>query len=641
MADLLSPTARPTVRFDLGDDSSDNLAAVTASSSTSSSPIPPPPASPQLVAPFASSSKPYSDDDPSSGRSIYQYDADDDPTASTSRLVDDDPDSYYPPKPLASNISSRETQFDLDSDELEASDYDTSSHEPLMEGLLHHPRAMRGSIDLRAEDRRLKDLERDAEEERMPDWLTRGGGVLAGIANMSNSILGAGIIGLPYALREAGFFSGIVLLLILGVVTDWTIRLIVLNAKMSGRRTYIDIMDSCASLFASVRTSWNADSLLSLGQALGDMVEQLSRSSNSPSHSACVHLLLHASDTSLDAWSSLQGMCAFCVILGDTIPRVLLSITGPDTSGFVSFLISRPVVTILLTVGISYPLSLYRDIEKLSHASALALISMVVIVVSVAIRGPGVEDTLKGDPTQRWTVLESGFFEAIGVISFAFVCHHNSLLIYGSLRTPTLDRFAQVTHVSTILSVVACLCMSTSGFLVFTDRTQGNILNNFAEDDTLINIARACVSSPSLARRAEVHLRYWCRQFGANMFATLPLEAFVCREVAETYFWPDEKEFNKRRHVLITSGLVFSALLVSLITCDLGLILELAGGFSATALAYLFPAACFLRLSGHGPQQAPQRIAAWACAAFGIAVMVLSTILSIRKAITGESHKTC
>ncbi|GAA5903767.1 hypothetical protein JCM5296_003918 [Sporobolomyces johnsonii] len=572
MADLLSPAPRPTVRFDLGDDSSDNLAAVTP-------PLPPPPASPQPVAPFASSPKPYSDDDPSSGRSIYQYDTDDDPSASTSRLVDDDPDSYYPPKPLASNVSSRETQFDLDSDELEASDYDTSSHEPLMEGLLHHPRAMRGSIDLRAEDRRLKDLERDAEEERTPDWLNRGGGILAGIANMSNSILGAGIIGLPYALREAGFFSGIVLLLILGVVTDWTIRLIVLNAKMSGRRTYIDIMDSCFG-----RHGRAAVSFFQFAFAFG-------------------------------------GMCAFCVILGDTIPRVLLSITGPDTSGFVSFLISRPVVTILLTVGISYPLSLYRDIEKLSHASALALISMVVIVVSVAIRGPGVEDTLKGDPSQRWTVLESGFFEAIGVISFAFVCHHNSLLIYGSLRTPTLDRFAQVTHVSTILSVVACLCMSTSGFLVFTDRTQGNILNNFAEDDTLINVARAC--------------------FGANMFATLPLEAFVCREVAETYFWPDEKEFNKRRHVLITTGLVFSALLVSLITCDLGLILELAGGFSATALAYLFPAACFLRLSGHGPQQAPQRIAAWACAAFGIAVMVLSTFLSIRKAIKGESHKTC
>ena len=69
-----------------------------------------------------------------------------------------------------------------------------------------------------------------------------------------------------------------------------------------------------------------------------------------------------------------------------------------------------------------------------------------------------------------------------------------AVLIYGSLRVPTLDRFAQVTHVSTALSVVACLCMSTSGFLVFTNKTPGNILNAFAEDDTLINIARAFVS---------------------------------------------------------------------------------------------------------------------------------------------------
>lgn len=119
---------------------------------------------------------------------------------------------------------------------------------------------------------------------------------------------------------------------------------------------------------------------------------------------------------------------------------------------------------------------------------------MVVIVVTVAVRGPGVELELKGDPSERWSLLNSGFFEAIGVISFAFVCHHNSLLIYGSLRTPTIDRFARVTHVSTMISVFACLCMSTSGFLVFTSKTQGNILNNFADDDTLINIARACVS---------------------------------------------------------------------------------------------------------------------------------------------------
>lgn len=51
--------------------------------------------------------------------------------------------------------------------------------------------------------------------------------------------------GLPYAIRQAGFFTGIFLLVVLCGVTDWTIRLIVINAKLSGRHSYIDIMNHC------------------------------------------------------------------------------------------------------------------------------------------------------------------------------------------------------------------------------------------------------------------------------------------------------------------------------------------------------------------------------------------------------------
>lgn len=51
--------------------------------------------------------------------------------------------------------------------------------------------------------------------------------------------------GLPYAVRQAGFFTGLVLLVILCGITDWTIRLIVTNAKLSGGHSYIDIMNHC------------------------------------------------------------------------------------------------------------------------------------------------------------------------------------------------------------------------------------------------------------------------------------------------------------------------------------------------------------------------------------------------------------
>lgn len=92
---------------------------------------------------------------------------------------------------------------------------------------------------------------------------------------------------------------------------------------------------------------------------------------------------------------------------------------------------------------------------------------MAIIVVTVVIEGPTLPADLKGDPGTGFTIIGSGFFEAVGVISFAYVCHHNSLLIYGSLKMPTIDRWNKVTHISTSLSVVASLTMAIAGYSVF------------------------------------------------------------------------------------------------------------------------------------------------------------------------------
>jgi sodium-coupled neutral amino acid transporter 11 len=216
------------------------------------------------------------------------------------------------------------------------------------------------------------------------------------------SVDSAGIVGLPFALQQSGFISGMILLIVLGGVTDWTIRLIVLNAKLAGQPTYIDIMQA-----AFGTTGRAACSFFQFTFAFG-------------------------------------GMCAFCIILGDTLPSVLIALvpTSWAETGFISFLLSRQVVIIFFTLSISYPLSLYRDIEKLSRASGLALVrlareidtddgliclcSMFVILMVVAIRGPALEPEYKGPSSDMWTFFEPGIPSAIGVISFAYVCHHNS-----------------------------------------------------------------------------------------------------------------------------------------------------------------------------------------------------------------------
>ncbi|KFY34077.1 hypothetical protein V494_07083 [Pseudogymnoascus sp. VKM F-4513 (FW-928)] len=147
----------------------------------------------------------------------------------------------------------------------------------------------------------------------------------AAISNMSNSIMGAGIIGQPYALKEAGLAAGVTLLVVLTGVVDWTIRLIVINSKMSGRNTFQGTVEFCFG--------WWGLLAISLAQ-----------------------------------WAfAFGGMVAFAVIVGDSIPPVIEAVwPGMKDIRFLGWLAGRTGAIVVFVGGISWPLSLYRDISKVS-----------------------------------------------------------------------------------------------------------------------------------------------------------------------------------------------------------------------------------------------------------------------------------
>ena len=149
----------------------------------------------------------------------------------------------------------------------------------------------------------------------------------AAISNMSNSILGAGIIGQPYALKEAGLATGITLLVVLTVVVDWTIRLIVVNSKMSGRNTFQGTVEFCFG--------WWGLLAISFAQ-----------------------------------WAfAFGGMVAFAVIVGDSIPPVLEALwPGIKDVRVLGWLAGRSGAIVIFIGCISWPLSLYRDISKVGPA---------------------------------------------------------------------------------------------------------------------------------------------------------------------------------------------------------------------------------------------------------------------------------
>lgn len=81
---------------------------------------------------------------------------------------------------------------------------------------------------------------------------------------------------------------------------------------------------------------------------------------------------------------------------------------------------------------------------------------------------------------------------------------------------------------------------------------------------------------------------------------------------------------------------------VSLMTCDLGVVLEVAGGVAATALAFIFPAGCYYKLlPKHMPWTSPPKLAAAVCVAFGIVVLVLNLVIALGNMWTEHTPKKC
>lgn len=113
------------------------------------------------------------------------------------------------------------------------------------------------------------------------------------------------------------------------------------------------------------------------------------------------------------------------------------------------------------------------------------------------------------------------------------------------------------------------------------------------------------------------------------MLTTLPLEAFVCREVMN-HFWFPHEPYHPNRHLVFSTALVLSAMTLALITCDVGAVFELGGATSACALAYILPPLCFVKLSA---KKTWEKGAAWACITFGTVVMAISVVQSTMKII--------
>jgi len=264
--------------------------------------------------------------------------------------------------------------------------------------------------------------------------------------NFINSIVGAGIIGLPFAVKEAGFGLGLCLLFFCGLVTDFSVRLLVSTANKVGCKDYEAV---CQVAFG--KAGYYLVSFFMFIFAFGAMI-------------------------------------AYFCIIGDTITSVF------GTLGAGGVLVNRSFIILICAFLIILPISSFRDMSTLSNTSAISVACDIIIVFLVCIKClaggetatpvphvPSAAQHPKGVSADPWDFAHAAYMEAFGAMCFAYVCHHSSFLVFQSLKNPTQKRWNIVTHSSIGTAIVLSMALSIAGYSRFQLDTQANVLNNFPQ----------------------------------------------------------------------------------------------------------------------------------------------------------------
>ncbi|KAJ2259303.1 hypothetical protein GGI13_000086 [Coemansia sp. RSA 455] len=260
------------------------------------------------------------------------------------------------------------------------------------------------------------------------------------VFNVLNSIIGSGIIGLPYALSNAGMVTGLAMLVVVGLVSQFAIYTLVLTGKRVGAMHYSEVAQITLGTFGY--------------QAL----------------SASIIV-------------SLVGVVTtYLVILGD-ISSSLRQTYLPAQEW-----LTRTVAIAIVAYIFVLPLLFFRHSGPLAKYSVVSVAALPVILLIIAVRAPVYASV--STATDYPVVIGPHVFRALGVLCFSYCSAHAAFQNFLGLRERTMRNWKRATTIATWIAIALCCAFAAIGLASFGSGVQANIFLNFPTTDAYVNIAR-------------------------------------------------------------------------------------------------------------------------------------------------------
>jgi sodium-coupled neutral amino acid transporter 11 len=354
-------------------------------------------------------------------------------------------------------------------------------------------------------------------------------------ANLINAIVGSGIVGLPYAIQQAGFVAGIGLVILCSILTEKSLRLLLETAKHAHVPSYETVAEAAFGRFGFLFVAINMFIM---------------------AYGAMLSYLMIVKDT-------------FAIVLG----------VEPD-----NFPMKRAILFII-SVTVMVPLSSQRDMADLAKTSSLNVTFDLIMVVLVLYCSP-IQEAWETFNWRENVINYDTVFVGLGVLSFAFVCQHSAFIIAGSLEKPTKSRWASATRNALIFACSLALMCGVGGFLGFQENAKGNILNSLDKSFSA-NLARALLGTTML-------FVYPMESFVARHVCVV-----LFFEGRSAHEGDDTSVLNRRdRRITLTIILYLISVIPAALFENLGTVLAVSGAIGGSCLSYIGPGAVYLGVHG-------------------------------------------
>mmetsp|Transcript_5018 Transcript_5018/g.7666 ORF Transcript_5018/g.7666 Transcript_5018/m.7666 type:complete len:462 (+) Transcript_5018:83-1468(+) len=367
--------------------------------------------------------------------------------------------------------------------------------------------------------------------------------------NLTNTIIGSGVLGLPYAVAHSGSILGVALVFLSAVCGIFSLHLLSICAvKVPPPSSFYSVTEASVPQLTF---------LIDLAVAV-----------------------------------QCFGVCAsYLIVIGGLMPDVMENF---DVDGF--WLNRQP--WIILGFAVVAPLSCFHKLDALKYTSGVSVLFvlfLMFLVLFYAIPGDGLhpcdlDDDDDGDCVGDRPLISitNQTMRVFSIFVFAFSCQTNIFAVVNEIRNPSQQRYDNVAASSIFTALTIYTIVAIAGFFTYGDSVDSNILISYPKTH-LTSVARVFVSL-----LVAFSFPLLCHP-GRNSILGLWRG---CDRDEDAWI-----KYNKMRYIIVTVGLLAGSFFTAMTVKDLGIIFALVGATGATMISFILPGAAYYNMHRHqGPE---------------------------------------